>query len=191
MKQLILLVIALMLGSVSMAQSKHSKTETGKNAKIVPLPGYEKSPSSNKSSNGLVSKGEKSQDPLFYKIIDSNKKLAEVTKDVRSANLSGKIVIPATVKINGTEYKVVNIGEGAFENCDKITSIEIQGNNLQKLCHRCFANCTGLTSIRLNTFCQNLKSDAFVGCTKLKTITVSSRANNFTFEGCSANVVKN
>lgn len=188
MKSFILLIFVLMLGSASMAQSKqHNKRETGKHAKIVPLPGETHS---GKTANGIVSKGEKKQDPLFYKIVDNNKKLAEVTKDVRSANLSGKIVIPPTVKINGVEYKVVNIGENAFDGCTKITSIEIQGNSLQKLCHKCFAGCTGLTYITLNTFCQNLKSDAFVGCTNLKTIKVSSRANNFNFEGCDANVIK-
>ena len=82
----------------------------------------------------------------------------------------------------------MNIGENAFDGCSKITSIEILGNNLQKLCHNCFKNCTGLTGISLNSNCLNLKSDAFAGCSKLKAIRASRKANNFTFDQCPAKV---
>lgn len=142
------------------------------------------------TTNGMVFKGSTSSDPLFYKIVDDAKLLAEVTDGVRSANLSGKVTVPATVQMQGKTYKVVNIGENAFKGCVKITSVEIMGNNLQKLAHNCFAGCTRLTSIRLNSNCLNLKSDAFVGCTHLETVTVSQKANNFTFEQCAAKVVK-
>lgn len=142
------------------------------------------------TANGIVVKGNKAGDPLYYKIIDDNKKLVEVTSSVRAAKLNSKVVIYPSIKINDTDYRVVNIGENAFANCTKITSVEIQGNSLQKLCHKCFAGCTGLTNIKLNANCLNLKNDAFVGCTNLKTITVSGRANNFTFVDCNASVVK-
>ncbi|MDO5321062.1 MAG: leucine-rich repeat protein [Bacteroidia bacterium] len=142
------------------------------------------------TTNGMVSKSKISSDPLYYCIVDDAKRLAEVTSKVRNAELKGCIVIPETVQIQGKTYKVVNIGENAFDGCTKITSIEIRGNALQKLCHKCFKGCTGLTEIKLNSNCCNLKSDAFVGCSNLKTIRASQKANNFSFSECNAQVVK-
>ena len=183
-----LFIIFTLLMCASVATYAVSKKKTAK-AAAEHLFG-KSTPGKVATSNGLVVKGSHTGDPLYYKIIDDNKKLVEVTNSVRSAKLSNKITIYPTIKINDTEYRVVNIGENAFAGCAKITSIEILGNTLQKLCHKCFAGCTGLTNITLNTNCQNVKNDAFVGCTNLKTIKVSSRANNFTFVDCNASVVK-
>lgn len=138
--------------------------------------------------NGMVFQGNISGDPLHYCIVDDAKRLVEVTSKVRSANLSGKIVIYDTVQTHGKTYKVVNIGANAFDGCSKITSVEIRGNSLQKLASFCFKDCTSLTDIILNSNCLNLKPDAFNGCKNLKRIRASQKANNFTFNNCPARV---
>lgn len=188
MRKKLLIALALLLS----ASASTLAVDKNKTAKSAAEHLFGKSNSTNKvaTCNGLVVKSSIAGDPLYYKIIDDNRKLVEVTREVRKAKLNGKVVIYPSIKINATNYRVVNIGENAFSNCTQITSIEIQGNSLQKLCHKCFSGCTGLTSITLNANCQNLKNDAFDGCTNLKTIKAPSKANNFTFTGCNANVVK-
>lgn len=186
MKKIIILVATVALAFSASAQNPFDVNTTVNATKSVEVAG----PGKSATANGMVFKGSSTNDPLNYKIIDDAKLLAEVTGSVRAANLSGRIQIPSTVKIQGKTYKVVNIGENAFEGCTKITSIEILGNNLQKLCHYCFKNCTGLTGISLNSNCLNLKNDAFVGCTNLKAVRVSQKANNFSFSQCPAKVEK-
>ena len=186
MKKFFTLAVTIALAFSAYAQNPFDVNTNVNATKSVDVAG----PGKVATANGMVFKGTGTNDPLHYKIVDDAKLLAEVTGGVRAANLSGKIQIPSTVKIQGKTYKVVNIGENAFDGCNKITSIEIIGNNLQKLGHFCFKNCTGLNGIILNSNCLNLKSDAFVGCSNLKTIRVSQKANNFSFDQCPAKVEK-
>ena len=186
MKKILILAATIVLAFSANAQNPFDVNTNVNATKSVDMAG----PGKSATANGMVFKGNSTSDPLQYKIVDDAKLLAEVTGSVRAANLSGKIQIPSTVKIQGKTYKIVNIGENAFDGCSKITSIEILGNNLQKLSHFCFKNCTGLTGIILNSNCLNLKSDAFVGCSNLKAIRASQKANNFSFEQCPAKVEK-
>ncbi|MDO4511544.1 MAG: leucine-rich repeat protein [Bacteroidales bacterium] len=193
-----LIVAALLCGLTAMAQSspfdvdnRISVTKSGSSTynekKVKVKEEKNTNPTKTPTATGLVYKGENG-DPLHYKIVDNSRRLVEVTCAVRTHNLSGRIRIPSTVRIQGKTFRVVNIGENAFKGCTKITSIEIMGNELQKLCHDCFNGCTGLTSIRLNPNCLNVKRDAFVGCSKLGVIILSSKANNKTFRDCNARV---
>lgn len=191
MKKIYFLIIAMLCGLAAYAQDDPMNVNPFSDA-VVHIGGDSGNRDINQvpTHNGMVFKGNLSSDPLNYCIVDDAKRLVEVTSKVRSANLQGKIVIPDTVQTHGKTYKVVNLGANAFDGCSKITSIEIRGNNLQKLGHYCFKDCTGLTEIQLNSNCLNLKEDAFIGCTKLQTIKASQKANNFSFSGCNAKVVK-
>lgn len=61
-----------------------------------------------------------------------------------------KAVVPATIKINGTEFKVTGISSNAFKNCKKLKSITVGKN---------------ITAIGKN---------AWKGCKKLKKVTIKS-----------------
>lgn len=51
---------------------------------------------------------------------------AEVTyRDQNYNSYSGKVVIPATVEYNGTEYAVTRIGNDAFRSCSSLTTITL------------------------------------------------------------------
>ena len=78
-------------------------------------------------------------DGIYYNFSGNN---ATVTYKGRysstfSNEYSGSIVIPKTVNYNAHSYTVTSIGEGAFEYCTGLTSIEIPN---------------GVTSIRSNAF---------------------------------------
>ena len=58
---------------------------------------------------------------ILYYDFDSNTKTASVVAGVDTGN----IVIPSTVKYEGEEYNVTEIGDGAFYGCRSLTSITI------------------------------------------------------------------
>ena len=59
----------------------------------------------------------------IYYNLDSEAKTAEVTSSGR--NYVGEIVIPESVTYEGTEHRVTSIGNSAFAQCDKLTSVII------------------------------------------------------------------
>lgn len=61
-------------------------------------------------------------------------------------DVSGDIVIPATVEHGTTTYTVVEVGVGAFMNLTGITSV-VFPNTIKSIGSTSFLNCTGLKSI--------------------------------------------
>lgn len=62
-------------------------------------------------------------DGIYYNILSSEDKTVEVTSG--SNKYSGAVTIPASVTYNSITYSVTSIGNGAFEGCHDLTSIEI------------------------------------------------------------------
>ena len=109
------------------------------------------------------------------------------------------VIIPQTVK---------NIDDYAFEDCDKITSLDISNvttigsgaffrcsnlsniklsNNLTSIGEQAFYQCNGLTSIAIPNTVKSLGARAFYQCKALSSITLSSSLQSIwegTFEGC-------
>ena len=62
---------------------------------------------------------------------------------------SGSVSIPETVTHNGVEYKVSEIGEGAFQNNTGLTEVSIPASIIS-IGENAFAGCTNLKSITIN-----------------------------------------
>ena len=62
---------------------------------------------------------------MLYNITSHN--TVELTSDKMFVPYKGNIVIPATVKYQGGLYHVTGIGDGAFEDARKLTSVKIPG----------------------------------------------------------------
>ena len=62
---------------------------------------------------------------------------------------SGSVSIPETVTHNGVEYKVTEIGEGAFQNNTGLTEVSIPASIIS-IGENAFAGCTNLKSITIN-----------------------------------------
>ncbi len=78
-----------------------------------------------------------------YQVLKDNKAtLVQVDKKVK------KITIPATVKIQGKNYKVTEIGRQAAKNCKKLTQVTV-GKNIIKIGKKAFLGCSKLKTIRL------------------------------------------
>ena len=106
-----------------------------------------------------------------------------------ASDLSGKVVIPAT--IDGK--KVVSLGSDAFRNATNITEIVIP-DTLTKIGLRSFSDCTGLTKIDLGKGVTSIQGATFRNCTGLTSITIpkSVKSNETViapFENCT-NITK-
>ncbi len=89
-----------------------------------------------------------SKNKVSYKVSSQNKTVAFYKAKNAAAT---KVVIPATVTLDGVTYKVNAISDQAFKGCRKLKSVTI-GKNITKIGKK-----------------------AFYGCSKLKTITIKSK----------------
>lgn len=99
------------------------------------------------------------KDGIYYRIT------SYAHKEVICTGFTGKakasIKIPATVKIDGKNYKVIEIKEKAFANQNKLKKVVI-GSKVKKIGRKAFYNCKKLKSVKMP---KNVKigSKAFEG----------------------------
>ena len=110
-------------------------------------------------------------DGIYYNIISEASLNAEVTRG--DNDYSGKVVIPSNVTNEGIVYNVVSIGESAFDDCDKLTSITIP-NSVISIEDYAFDACNGLTSISIPNSVIYIGESVFEACYNLNSIVVES-----------------
>ena len=99
---------------------------------------------------------------------------AEVTYKSSEENyISGDIVIPSDVVIDGNTYTVTGIGTKAFMNCSGITSVEIP-SSVTEIGYKAFANCSSLTDIIIPSSVTTINDYAFRDCSSLTSVTIPS-----------------
>lgn len=121
-------------------------------------------------------------DGIYYILIEKAK-VAEVTSYPNIYDdYTGDIVIPEKVTYNDVEYRVEVIGNNAFQNCSRLTSITIP-NSVTSIGNHTFEGCSGLTSITIPNSVTSIGTWAFQDCTHLTSITIP---NSVTSIGSSA-----
>ncbi|MCI9261580.1 leucine-rich repeat domain-containing protein [uncultured Adlercreutzia sp.] len=102
------------------------------------------------------------------------------------AKATGKVTIPATVKINGKSFKVTAVASKAFYNYKKITKITV-GKYVTSIGSNAFRGCTKASTLSLGASVKTIGSNAFRGCTALKKVTLGSKVTTVgtsAFRGC-------
>lgn len=94
---------------------------------------------------------------IFYKSYSGNDVLAKCPQ-----GRSGEFVVPNDVE---------SISGGAFNGCDKITSVKLP-ESVQYIGGMAFYNCTALTSVNLPEALTSIDSYSFEGCTSLETLEI-------------------
>ena len=97
---------------------------------------------------------------------------------------SGKLVIPATIE----GKTVTNIGTGAFDNYESLTSITIP-DSVISIGFCAFRKCTSLTSITIPDSVISIGSGVFYNCTSLTSITIPDSLTSIgdqAFAGCTS-----
>lgn len=100
--------------------------------------------------------------------------------------LSGKVVIPATIQYKGTSLNVTDIVYDAFMGCKSLTSIAI-ANSVKSIGIYSFKECTNLASVTFGSGVNNIGERAFYGCNSLSSIIIPNGVTNIgteTFYRC-------
>ncbi len=84
------------------------------------------------------------------------------------------LVIPDTVTINGTEYKVGEISAFAFKNCEDIESIKL-GKYVEEIGTEAFSGCKYLKKVTIGPEVWLIGTDAFSGCKRLRNVVVKTK----------------
>ena len=126
-------------------------------------------------------------------------------------DLSGEIIIPASITYEGQIYGVTSVSNYAFAYCSEITKIVIP-DSVTYIADYTFYNCSNLTDISILgsvtqigeyafAYCNNLRNitipesvwrigdDAFVGCSSLTSITIPENVTSIgvlAFANCSS-----
>ena len=130
-------------------------------------------------------------DGIYYNITSSTYLKVEVTYVCKGAwvsyvsNYSGAVIIPSTVAYEGSTYSVTSIGEGAFYDCDGLTSVTIP-NSVTSIGRSAFSLCSGLTSVEIPNSVTTIGESAFYyGC--LTSVTIPNSVTSIgesAFWGC-------
>ncbi|MGN1205866.1 MAG: leucine-rich repeat protein, partial [Eubacterium sp.] len=124
-----------------------------------------------------------SDETLSNNIITDDKNIAMVRitnfkkKEVEYVKPHGKVkstlVIPKTVTVNKTIYKVISIANDAFKGNKKLMKVTI-GNNIQIIGDRAFMNCAKLKRVTIGNNAEKVGTKAFYGDKKLTKLTIQS-----------------
>ena len=101
-------------------------------------------------------------------------------------NLSGAIVIPATVNNSCGSYSVTSIGEFAFDSCYNLTSVTIP-NSVTSIGSYAFRSCTSLTSVTIPNSVTSIADYTFNGCSGLMSVTIPNSVTSigtYAFHSC-------
>ena len=124
-------------------------------------------------------------DGIYYNLIKETK-TAEVTYG--DIPYSGEIIIPESITFKETEISVSGIGEEAFYECSKLTSVTIP-NSVTSIGSHAFYGCSGLTSVTIPNSVTSIGEYAFGNCSGLTSVTIPNSVTSIgkgAFEGCSS-----
>ena len=128
---------------------------------------------------------------IYYNITSETDKTVEVTyhgnnTSEDSNEYSGFVTIPQSVSYHGSTYSVTSIGIAAFEDCYRLTSVEIP-NSVTSIRANAFSDCSNLTSIEISNNVTSIGNFAFSGCEGLTSVEMPYSVTSIgdaVFSGC-------
>lgn len=98
----------------------------------------------------------------------------------------GPIIIPETIRYQGKQYTVTQIGNRAFYEASKLTAIQLP-NTIQIIGKRAFGDCKALKEIYIPVSVNKIEDWAFSSCTNLKSLRIPQNVayiGEDVFSGC-------
>ena len=125
-------------------------------------------------------------DGLEYTIVSDTNQTVSLTKN----KLSGKVVVPSIVENNDIAYSVVEIGNEAFSEYFRVSTLTQVNlpNSIISIGDNAFYYCSELEEINLPESLLKIGDSAFTGCSKLKEIKFPESLLDIgtsAFSGCS------
>lgn len=130
-------------------------------------------------------------DGIYYDVVsmsDLTCKVVNANGDWNTSTYTGNITIPATFKLGGTIWTVIEIADQAFYSCKDLTSVTIS-NSVTQIGAYAFMECSSLTSITIPNSVSTIDAHAFDGCNSLTSVTLSNSVTAISgaaFDGCSS-----
>ena len=123
-------------------------------------------------------------DGIYYHIV--SKDSVEVTFKGEFLNSVANeyidtVVIPATVDYEGTVFRVVNLGQFAFAQCELLEAVIF--TDIERISWGAFWGCKGIKSITITKSVKTIESFAFYDCENLSTIYCKSSTPPEMIEG--------
>lgn len=121
-----------------------------------------------------------------YKVTTASITKGTVTYVAPTNKKKTTVTIPATVTIDGVNYKVTTIGKKAFYQCTKLKTVKI-GKNVTTIGSKTFYGCSKLSSVTIGSNVTTISDKAFYKCTSLTKITIPSKVKKIgkqAFYGC-------
>lgn len=109
---------------------------------------------------------------VFYQILPNQQDVAVILPQDDSV-YSGSISIPATINVDGNQYKVTHIGEKAFAGSD-ISSITLT-EGLLEIGYEAFRQCYKIKSIAIPASVLHIAGNAFIFCFNLSSLTFKAQ----------------
>lgn len=125
-------------------------------------------------------------DGIYYSVIGADNTTVEVVSPGTGVTYEGDIAIPASVFYGGETYWVTRIGDGAFQVCYNLTSIELPAG-LTSIGKEAFRDCSGLTTIDFPAGLTSIEDEAFLRCGGLTAIELPAGLTSLgesVFEDC-------
>ena len=124
-------------------------------------------------------------DGIWYSL-DTETEEAQVIQYKNGNEYSGNIEIPDKVTYCLSDYTVTSIGNNAFKDCSRLTSITIP-NSVTSIGNHAFIACWDLTSITIPNSVTSIGWAAFSGCSGLTSVTIPNSVTSIgegAFEFC-------
>ncbi len=126
-------------------------------------------------------------DGIYYNITSSKNFNVAVTHNNYPENdYKGDVIIPETIVYDGETYHVTAIGESAFSDCTRLTSISIP-STVKSIDYGAFSRCSRLTSIVIPESVRTIGVFAFAGCSGLSSLIIPNGVTSIeggAFAGC-------
>lgn len=96
---------------------------------------------------------------------------SDKTAEVTTSNVTGDIVIPEKITVDGVEYPVTGIGLQAFMDCKTLTSVVMP--SVTSIERNSFSGCSYLTSVSIPSV-TSIEYEAFRDCSNLTSVSMPS-----------------
>lgn len=121
----------------------------------------------------------------IYDITSSENHLVTIAEAV---NVSGEVVLPINVAIDGIQYTVTKLESQLFAYNEDITKVVIP-EGVTEIPYSAFYGCTSLVDVDMPSTITSIVNQAFRGCTSLASVAISKNVKNIdfaAFSGCTS-----